>query len=105
MTLYCGEDVCQTISHREGATYCLTGSTDCSLNITGNYTAVWNIHDALDGLTGRESLPILKEKIDELGYEPDDNYWAPTPGNVGYACLILASWAKQHPDAVWRYEP
>lgn len=93
--------ICTTGAHTEGATYCVGGSNLCSLNITGNYTRVFNTHQ-IDGMTGAESLPILQAGIDELGTDQSDNYWDPTPGNVGHMLSILAKWATEHPDAVWR---
>src|SRR4029077_6146288 len=38
----------------------------------------------------------------QVGTERDDDYWAPTDGNAGYAASILLGWAKQHPEATWR---
>jgi len=43
----------------------------------------------------------LKRVVDKLGVKRFENYWAPTPGNAGYAASILLRWAKQYPDYVW----
>lgn len=104
MTLMCGDDVCPTGNHAEGAIYRVGGTPECDLKITGNYTRVFNIHQ-VDGMTGAESLPLLTEAIDQLGTEQDDNYWTPTPGNVGYTLSILAGWATEHPEGVWEDRP
>lgn len=55
----------------------------------------------IHGMTGADSLPILREAVERLGTEGIANYWMATPGNVGVACARLAQWAEQHPGKRW----
>jgi len=95
-------------SHVEGATYCLEGSDGADLNITYNYSPhYYNSLDKrkglewLDGKKAKEALARLERAIKELGTEKDNDYWKSTPGNAGYALLILLKWAKQYPEAIF----
>ena len=93
----------------EGGTQVLGGSSEAELNITYNYS--WFYYRYLDkdkglrwlyGKTGHEVTHRLSEAVQELGtneYEKD--YWAPTPGNAGYALKILLDWAIMNPDEVF----
>ena len=92
--------------HIEGGTHIIGGTTKADLNITYNYGECYNlcqftIRD-LYGKTGKETEAKLAEVVEFLGIRQfSNNYWAPTPGNAGYACSILLAWAREHPDAVW----
>jgi hypothetical protein len=90
-------DAVEVEPHQEGGTYVLGGMSTAELNVTYNYSKLFRVAD-LDGMTGAEAFPILAERV-EFGTAQDDDYWKPTPGNVGYMCRILARWAKQHPTA------
>ena len=93
-------------NHSEGGTYVLGGTTEADMSVTYNYSMVTipvgfrfsGLHD----VSAADSIPTLERVVKELGTEQDDDYWAPTPGNAGYAANILLKWARQHPDAVWR---
>lgn len=96
-------------NHTEGGTYAIGGTTEASLNITWNYSKFF--HDHLDAKKGirwlygkkaKNTAKRLRKAIKELGTEPDNDYWASTPGNAGHALSVLLQWAKQHPEAIWR---
>lgn len=98
----------QVERHQEGGTYVLGGTTAAKLNITYNYS--WFFYRFLDeedgirwlyGKQAKDTVERLESAIKELGAVKYSDYWAPTPGNAGYALSILLKWAKQHPDAVW----
>ena len=94
--------------HSEGGTYVCGGTTDGRLNLTYNYSPHYREHiDAEEGIrwlygrTGKETIEKLESAVAVLGIDRDDDYWAPTRGNAGYALSILLGWARAHPDAVW----
>lgn len=95
--------------HVEGGTFVLGGTTRASLNVTYNYSRFYS--ETIDrdegirwlyGKKASECIPRLKEAIDALGAEQDEDYWAATAGNAGHALSILLKWAEQHPDAVFK---
>ena len=94
--------------HSEGGTYVLGGTIDAELNVTYNYSV--HIRSAMhpDGLRflherqAAEAIPFLERAVASLGTERDPDYWAPTAGNAGYALNILLTWARKHPDGVFR---
>jgi len=96
-------------NHEEGGTYVLGGVSEATLNITYNYGAVFSLVDAdyggleerLHGVHAKDSVPWLESMVERLGTQRYRDYWAPTPGNAGYALSILLSWAKANPDALW----
>ena len=93
-------------AHEEGGTYALGGTTEAGLNVTYNYSSVYRPHGFnlrdLDGKTARETTPDLERVIAAIGtVEPDNNYWAPTPGNAGRALHVLARWGRELPHGVW----
>ncbi|HET6497350.1 MAG TPA: hypothetical protein VFH61_18545 [Thermoleophilia bacterium] len=93
--------------HMRGGMYCLGGTTDCHLNVTYNY-----VHHfrrvmgssgirTLYGMTGAESLPVLKAAIAMLGNDVDGDYWKPTEGNAKAALCSLRALAEMRPDGIW----
>ena len=92
-----------------GGTYALHGTKELWLNITYNYGAVFHRPEVLGengirtiyGLTGAESIPILKKAIEALSDEVDSNYWKATEGNVKKSLCQLLSMAQIRPDGVW----
>ena len=91
---------------QEGGTQPIGGETKATLNITGNYSIVYQlVFFRIEDLRGRracDTIARLRQLIDDkLGTMQDKNHWAPTPGNAGHALSILLAWAVQHPDAVW----
>lgn len=92
-----------------GGEYVQGGTTELWLYITYNYYAVYSRPDVLGtqgieriyGLTGAESLPILKEAADHLGDNVCPDYWEPTEGNAKRALMHLIAMAQLRPDGVW----
>jgi hypothetical protein len=77
--------------------------------ITGNYAQLYFTYFDqelgiawLDGKTAQEAMFPLDNAIQVLGVERDDDYWAATPGNAGYALAVLRAWALEHPGAVFK---
>lgn len=89
----------------EGGVYALGGSKDCSLNITYNYSQVYHLLGwrvgMLNGHTAEDSKPMLETLVEKLGTDTFGDYWAPTPGNAGYALNILLRFAEAHPEGRW----
>lgn len=103
---------CETENHTEGGTFVLGGTPTCELNVTYNYSQIFRVISLkswegifsfrdLTDKTGKETLEVLEEIVELLGTKQYKDYWAPTPGNVGYAANILLEWAKEHPNATW----
>lgn len=93
----------------EGGTYQVGGCTDATLNITYNYSPFYYkylsytkglrwLHDK----NAKDCIETLESAVQTLGTVRDDDYWAETPGNAGYALSILLGWAKEHPDAKFK---
>ena len=88
-------------SHSEGGTYAVGGTSKAELNVTYNYAVHFSFR-GLHGKTGAETIATLQDPVATLGTERDSDYWSSTPGNAGYACSILLSWAQLHPTGRWR---
>lgn len=92
-----------------GGTYTLGGTTELWLNVTYNYYSVLSRPDILGekgiehiyGLSGAESLPLLKRAASNLGDDVDEDYWQPTEGNVKRALMNLIAMASLRPDGIW----
>lgn len=84
----------------DGGTYCMGGEDIASLNITYNYGNIFDFWQ-LDKKKASETLPLMAQKAVELGFTRDADYWAATPGNVGWALARLVQWAALYPDATW----
>jgi hypothetical protein len=90
----------------KGGTYALGGTTDCHLNITYNYSPYFKELGAeglrsLCGMTGAESLPLLKKVAAQLKDDKDPDYWKATEGNAKAALLQLVALAQMRPDGIW----
>jgi len=102
-----GGKVVTVPSHLEGGILAIGGNPYAEMSVTYNYGMYYFkfLHTSglcgLSGLTGRQSIPMFEFAISHLGTDRDDNYWASTPGNAGYALKIMLDWASLHPDAVW----
>lgn len=91
----------------KGGTYQLGGSSEAWLNITYNYgkhyyrlfgeKGIRTIY----GMTGAESIPILKDVISKLGDDVHPDYWKPTEGNAKRALYGLLAFAQLRPDGIW----
>ena len=97
--------------HSEGGQYVLSGIDLAKLYITYNYSEVYKLLEnyqgmveTFDGKKASDLLPWLEKGVEKLGVERYKDYWAPTPGNAGYALSILLEWAKQYPDAIFEAE-
>jgi hypothetical protein len=92
-----------------GGTYALGGSAYAELNITYNYGPHFRRVFADDkgvrslyGMTGADSIPILRSAIAQLGNDVDPNdYWNPTEGNAKAALTNLLFLARACPTAIW----
>ena len=91
----------KTTRHVEGGTYQSGGCPETTLNVTYNYGDHFQFRN-LHGRTGRETVKELSDGVDRFGTLQDDDYWAATEGNAGYALSILRDWAKLYPDHTWR---
>lgn len=93
-----------------GGTYCMGGTTELSLNITYNYARFYRREDILGeekgirviyGMTGAESIPVLKAAAEKLKNDVHEDYWQPTEGNAKQALMGLIALAQLRPDGVW----
>jgi len=108
VSLQRNEETVEVPEHREGGTYVMGGTKEASLNVTYNYgehfretlggKGLWD----LNGVKGRDAVPFLETAVASLGTVRDDDYWASTSGNAGFALAMLLAWARLHPDAVFR---
>ena len=90
-----------------GGTYCIGGTDECWLNVTYNYSEhYYRVFGekgirSIYGMTGAESIPILKTAIEQLGDDVSQNYWEPTEGNAKQALVQLLALAQLRPNGVW----
>lgn len=82
----------------------LDGEKECINEILSLGFNAYFDFNSINGLTGAESLAILREAVQRLGTEGIPNYWVEIPGNVGIACNRLIKGAEQHPEARWNIE-
>lgn len=91
-----------------GGTYAMGGTTETSLNITYNYGKHYyrvmgeNGIRTIYGMTGAESIPLLKEAISKLGDDVDPDYWKDTEGNAKRTLCGLLAFAQMRPDGIWK---
>lgn len=107
-----------------GGTYAMNGTDEMWLNVTYNY-ARWYYKDyafgengirSIYGLSGAESIPVLKKVIAGLENAkeelPDEEvkrcleqgvsgYWLPTRENAIRPLYQLLAMAQMRPDGVW----
>lgn len=90
-----------------GGTYALGGTNEAWLNITYNYAKFFGgLGDkgvrTLYGMTAKDSIPLLKKVINDLGDDVSKDYWEATEGNAKKALEGLLYFAEHAPeDAVW----
>lgn len=107
-----------------GGTYAIGGTTEMWLNITWNYGRWYrewyafgeNGIRAIYGMTGAESIPVLKKAIDGLQAAKEEltqeeiqdfidhevtGYWIPTKSNAIKPLYQLLAMAQMRPDGVW----
>ena len=92
----------------DGKTKAIIGSERAELNITFNYTVFFQEHLGKDGifyLNGKkaeETINMLEKVVSALeGFNPDEDYWKPTAGNVAKTLSTLLEWANLYPYATW----
>lgn len=90
-----------------GGTYAVGGTTEAWLNITYNYSRFYyevfgekGIR-TIYGMTGAESIPVIKKAMDKLGDDVDPDYWKATQGNAKRALAGLLALAQLRPDGIW----
>lgn len=90
-----------------GGTYAIGGTSEAWLNITYNYSDYFykilgekGIR-TIYGMTGAESIPILKDAISKLKDDVDPDYWKATEGNAKKALCGLLAFAQMRPDGIW----
>lgn len=97
-------------AHRiAGGTYAMGGTSEAWLNITYNYSRFFYAAmgekgiRTIYGMTGAESLPILKSAAEQLdlGDKKPHDYWKATPANARAALLGLIAFAEMRPDGIW----
>lgn len=93
--------------HIQGGTYCIGGSNELSLNVTYNYAKhFYKVMGekgirTIYGMSGAESIPILKDAIEQLKNDFSEDYWEATEGNAKRALYNLLSFAQMRPDGIW----
>ena len=80
--------------HLTGGTNAIGGTPFASLNVTYNYSvhyhAIWGTGlRTFNRMKVSDAIPMLKQGVERLGSERDDDYWRATPGNAGAALLDL----------------
>ena len=91
----------------KGGTFAIGGTNEAWLNITYNYgkhyynTIGDNGIRTIYGMTGAESIPILKDAISKLGDDVSNDYWESTEGNAKKALFGLLAFAQLRPDGIW----
>ena len=90
-----------------GGTYAMNGTTEAWLSITWNYAPYYyevfgeSGIRTIYGMTGAESIPVLKAAISKLGDDVHPDYWKATEGNAKKALHGLLALAQMRPDGVW----
>lgn len=90
-----------------GGTYALGGTKELWLNVTYNYSKhFYNVLGekgirTIYGMSGAESIPVLKSAIDKLGDDVSPDYWAATEGNAKRVLHGLLAFAQIRPDGIW----
>ena len=91
-----------------GGTYAIYGTQEAWLNITYNYGKHYrrvfgeNGIRTIYGLTGAESIPIIKAAMEKLSDDISEDYWEATEGNAKKALAGLLAFAQMRPDGVWK---
>lgn len=92
-----------------GGTYAVGGTQELWLNVTYNYAEHFYREDVFGekgirtiyGMTGAESIPVLKKAMAALKDDVSKDYWEPTEGNAKRAIAGLLAFAQIRPDGVW----
>ncbi len=98
----------ESVHQISGGTYAVGGTDELWLNITYNYSEHYRRIlgekgiRIIYGMTGAESISVLKAAIDKLGNDVDPDYWEATEGNAKRALLELLAFAQMRPDGIWK---
>ena len=91
----------------KGGTYNPYGTQEAWLNITYNYSEHYcrvfgekGIR-TIYGMTGAESIPVIKAAMEKLGNDVSKDYWESTEGNAKKALAGLLAFAQMRPDGIW----
>lgn len=119
--------LCEIPHQMKGGTFAIGGTQEMDLNITYNYAdwyyrpGVFSIEGRggirhIYGLTGAESIPVLKGAIKALEECKEDisdeereeceeqgatGYWMPTRENAIKRICQLLAFAQMRPDGIW----
>ena len=74
---------------------------DVTFNHYERFEAAGVLPASLHGRRAADVEPLLAAAAAVLGTERDPDPWARTPGNAGWICALLASWAQEHPEATF----
>ena len=91
----------------QGGTYAVGGTTEAWLNVTYNYAKhFYRVFGekgirTIYGMTGAESIPVIKNAMSQLKDDVDPDYWKSTEGNAKRALAGLLALAQLRPDGVW----
>lgn len=104
-----GENVIQfeTEHYIRGGTYAVGGTREAWLNVTYNYAKhYYRVFGekgirTIYGMTGAESIPVIKAAMAQLADDISDDYWEPTEGNAKKALAQLLAFAQMRPDGIW----
>lgn len=97
------DEIPEVARFAEGGTQILGGNTEAGLNVTYNYGKHFDF-GALNLRTASETIEELQSAVNRFGLITDPDYWKPIEGNIGHACNILLSWARQFPTYIWKVE-
>lgn len=90
-----------------GGNYAISGTSEAWLNVTYNYGKHYRRVfgkkgiRTIYGMTGAESIPVIKAAMEQLGDDVSGNYWEATEGNAKKALAGLLAFAQMRPDGVW----
>jgi len=96
--------------HMRGATYPAGGEEYAALNVTYNYSALFDIalgHGGLRQFYGKRAgdcIAAFKEaadKLDPFGVGTHEDYWEPTGGNAAAVLLDLAELCNLAPNGIF----
>jgi len=90
-----------------GGMFAVGGTTEAWINITWNYAPhYYRVFGekgirTIYGMTGAESIPIIKAAMLQLADDVSSDYWEATEGNAKKALAGLLAFAQMRPDGVW----
>jgi hypothetical protein len=90
-----------------GGTYAVGGTPRAEFNVTYNYAKYFYrvLGDkgirTVYGMTGADSVKVLKDAASNLRNDRSIDYWASTEGNAKQALLNMVRLAEMFPAGVW----